>query len=533
MRTNDDHDQDQDASEVRKGHSGHNHRKSFNVHHKKAAHDGKRSNTSERKGRNSERQSDRPMNVLMILVDDLRPQFHWNRLYEPFSKPKMFTPNIDALAGRSLVLTRAYAQYSLCGPSRASLMTGRRPDVTRVYNNTAYWRHVGHNFTSIPQYFREHGYHTVGIGKVFHMGVEGNQGSLDNQDDAFSWSEPFLHPQITNKYKTDTYNWAKVPDNDTLVDDVTTTRALERLRRFSKRENKSPPFFMAVGFHKPHIAHACPHKFFNHYKLETVKFLSNKSWQQPEYDPYTGMVAFMDGISNEELGYIPEITMKQLRRAYFSCISYVDYLVGKLLSGLKVNDMDKSTTVVFLSDHGLHLGDNSHYGKYTNQEMATHVPLMIRIPGKTDHGMKSESLAELIDLFPTLVEATGNKPLERCPPNSEHILDCTDGQSLFGLVGGSTHVHQKQAVFSQVDRGPLIREYAIRTASHRYISSLVGNADKKWCVHATKWSRDSDKLYDLEADLAEATNVVRNSTYAETLSELRRQLHEHVFTHNC
>ena len=474
------------------------------------------------------------LNLLFIAVDDLRPQFGADESEDriaSFDKHRMFTPHIDELSKKSLVLTRAYTQYSLCGPSRASLMTSRRPDVTKVYGNTVYWRDVGGNFTSLPQYFREHGYRTAGTGKVYHIGVEGKMWSLDNQDNKYSWSEPYMYSHVENfKYRTHDCNWFMTPDNDTLTDDVTAHNGIEMLNEFGK--DPSRPFFMAVGFQKPHISHACPERFFKHYMMEVGQFMYNKSWQQPPYNPNVDMVQFLEGISNDELGYIPRQTLKEIRRAYFACVSYIDFLIHKLINTLKDNDLLKSTAIVITSDHGYHLGDNNQYGKYSNHEIANRVPLIIHIPGRTDHGVTSRSLTELVDLFPSLVEAVGLPPIPSCPRQSRDVRLCTDGVSLLPLIDKPER-NLKHFAFSQVQRGQMVREYSIRNTHFRFISSIVLDNGEYPCHGESRWRERTDRLFDLNLDPVEAHDVVNVPRYQNVTTRLRKKLQTSIYVHNC
>ena len=276
-------------------------------------------------------------NVLFITVDDLRPQFdtYLGKEYSPFSVyPDMITPNLDALASESLVLERAYSQISTCAPSRTSFLTGRRPDTLRVWESKKYWRTFTGNFTTLPQYFKEHGYYTTGCGKVFHGGSRSS-----NSDDPISWSAPYYQPP-NNKDTHFYYNFgwehityavdqALIDEEGELPDQQTANHAVETIDKTLGSVGK--PFFMAVGFHRPHLPFVVPEKYFDMYPEDEIKL--------PAY-PYAPQnmpdIAWSNYLKDEMKRYVelehysltgdvnntmPDDLTKRLRRGYSSSLT--------------------------------------------------------------------------------------------------------------------------------------------------------------------------------------------------------------------
>ena len=473
-------------------------------------------------------------NVILLLADDMRPQlgaYLGEDHPTPLDQKLTITPNFDRLAGESIVFTRAYVQYSLCGPSRTSILTSRRPDTTRVFGNMHYWRTTGGNFTTIPQYFKDNGYTTIGVGKVFHPSVS------SNHSDPISWSEKFYsrYWDGTYEHKSRLPSWNAITDQQRakvpLTDEFAVKHALERLRVHAKNAKRGKkPLFMSLGFRKPHISLNCPKKYFKLYPLETAEaFLGNKSWQ----NPIVGFKLVNSTIKNG-INQIPDGELRRLRRAYFACISYVDDLLGEVLDEVDKLGLASNTIIAFMADHGYHLGENNHWGKYINYEIANHVPMMIKIPGKTDSGIRTRSLVEGVDLFPTLAEAAGVGAIPACPRGSSSTQLCTDGLSLMPLVKKPKKV-LKTSTLSQVLRGDRYMEYTLRTNRFRYTTF----ADVRHKKHRNgtytvnmDWNRSgmSDELFDHSVDPEERYNKVAEQKYQNIVLDLHETLVDKVGT---
>ncbi|KAL4231270.1 hypothetical protein ACF0H5_008850 [Mactra antiquata] len=415
------------------------------------------------------------LNVLFIIVDDLRPTLGcYDELY-------MKTPSIDLLAQNSVVFENAYCQQALCGPSRVSLLTSRRPDSTHLYDFYSYWRRVAGNFTTLPQHFKNNGYFTASVGKVFHPGKSSNY----TDDYPYSWSVPAYHPS-TQKYKM-----AKVcPGSDgklhmnlvcpvdvdkmpehTLPDIQSTQYAVNVLKNMSM--NRQQPFFLAVGYHKPHIPLKYPKQYLDLYPLDKVPPVPNPTY--PSKLPTVAWNPWTDLREREDIqslnisfpyGPVPGEFSQLIRQSYFAATSYMDDQIGILLSKLHEYGLDNNTIISFVGDHGWSLGEHQEWSKYSNFEVSTRVPLMFYVPGvtssiqsrpfsnikllrdteskistvqqnhskmKVTNHKRTPVLAELVDLFPTLAElAFINEPFT-CPENSTFDL-CTEGSSLAPFI---------------------------------------------------------------------------------------------------
>ena len=339
-------------------------------------------------------------NVLFIMADDFRTEL------APYGSPAL-TPNFDKLAQRSVKFERAYCQQALCNPSRSSLFTGRRPDTLGVWNNAVHFRDRAPDVTTLPLWFKEHGYATRCVGKIFHNWHTAVKG------DPRSWSAPeFLHyanhgddkPQVTGELPKDMATAPKCECRDVPDEAYYDGRvAAEALRVLG--ELKSDPFFLAVGFWKPHAPFNAPKKYWDLYDRAKL----------PAFDPAAPAggpaIALHDG--REIRGAPPnQITFTpaqaaEIRHGYFANISFLDAQLGKLLAALDASGVAKQTIIVFVADHGYHVGEHTLWGKTSNFELDARVPMFIHAPGVSQDGRSSASLVELLDLFPTLVELCG------------------------------------------------------------------------------------------------------------------------------
>ncbi|XP_063169495.1 iduronate 2-sulfatase [Candoia aspera] len=401
------------------------------------------------------------LNVLFVIADDLRPALG------SYGDPLVRSPNIDQLASKSVVFQNAFAQQAVCAPSRVSFLTGRRPDSTRLYDFNSYWRIHAGNYTTLPQYFKENGYITMSVGKIFHPGISSNH----SDDYPYSWSIPAFHPS-SEKYENKQVckgkdgklhanlicpvDVAKMPE--ATLPDIQSTEEAIRLLKFMKRIKRK--FFLAVGYHKPHIPFRYPQKFLKLYPLENITLAPDPA--VPKELPSVAYNPWMDLRQREDVaalnlsfpyGPIPEHFQRKIRQSYFASISYVDTLVGELLNALDEAELSHNTLVVFTADHGWSLGEHGEWAKYSNFNVATRVPLMFYVPGMTtlisDPGQnvfpfidpfaqdsssgpqgKPKEMVELVSLFPTLAELTGLKIPPACPQPSFHVPLCSEGKSM-------------------------------------------------------------------------------------------------------
>jgi uncharacterized sulfatase len=434
-------------------------------------------------------------NVLLLMSDDLAATLGC------YGHPQAKTPHLDALARRGVVFSKAYCQFPHCNPSRSSMLTGMRPNTTRVTNNedNLYKNHPG--VLTMPHHFRENGYATARCGKIFHLGVPSG---LESMDDPQGWdfgtpfeSElPFPPGRQSlvqvRRGKKDGLGWQEIPgDDDQLVDGVFAKTAIEWL---GKREG-GKPFFLAVGFHRPHLPLVAPAKYFDLYPFESITLA-----EAPPDDEADIPEPARNGAVPS---YMLTATSEQRRaaiRAYLACVSYVDAQVGRLIASLKEAGLDDNTIILFTSDHGWHLGEHGLWHKRSLFEESARVPFILATPGMKTAGQRSNSLIELTDVFPTLCDLCGVSAPKQL-----------EGKSLRPFIeNASAEIHT--AAFTQARRGKKAEFWGrtIRTVRWR----------------CTEWNegRNGIELYDHETDPQEYTNLASDPKHAATLQELRGAL---------
>ncbi|XP_072302625.1 iduronate 2-sulfatase [Eucyclogobius newberryi] len=426
--------------------------------------------------------NDTRRNVLFMIADDLRTTLGC------YGDSVVLSPNIDQLASHSHVFLNAFAQQAVCAPSRTSLLTSRRPDTTRLYDFKSYWRTHAGNYSTLPQYFKESGYYTKSIGKVFHPGVASNH----SDDFPYSWSVPAYHPASFSFEKKKMCRGAdgQLHSNllcavdvsqqpmATLPDIESTDEALTFIK---SRRSRHQPFFLALGFHKPHIPFRIPQEFLSLYPLEHMSLAPDPD--VPErlplvaYNPWTD-VRLREDVQKLNVSFpfgpIPKHFQLRIRQHYLSSVSFLDAQVGRLLSALELMGLDQNTTVVFTSDHGWSLGEHGEWAKYSNFDVATRVPLMFYVPGVTaktirgkrfqfidvfgpertfNNGQESQSLVELLDVFPTLAHLSGLKVPEPCPESSFQVALCSEGTNrAHDFIHQEEKINKEQIAFSQYPR---------------------------------------------------------------------------------
>ncbi len=400
--------------------------------------------------------------VLFIAVDDLRPDLG------TYGIDVVKSPNIDKLASESLVFDRAYCQVAMCSPSRASLLTGRRPDTNHVWKiaGDEYWRTTT-NATTIPQYFKENGYVSAGIGKIFHPGPPSG-----NDDRKYSWSVPYFHAPADTTGNNP--SWHSFDNNATNLQDgklVDFTISTMKEIKENRTKGDSRPFFLALGIHKPHLPFFCAEKYFDMYppaeQIEPPKNTDVPKNFPPIARGLCAINRFKDtkeffpdfnkcktDVQESFHGKDCQISLnytRVLRRAYYSCVSQTDALIGEVINEMTSLGLADDTVIVLWGDHGWQLGEHNHWCKMSNFEDATRVPFMLRVPGVTDKGMRTSALVELIDIFPTITELAGIKVPPMCPVGNKQPLACVEGTSLTPLLQ-NPKMEFKKAAFSQYPR---------------------------------------------------------------------------------
>ena len=379
----------------------------------------------------------------------------------------MHTPAMDGLASTSLVFDRAYCQIAVCAPSRTSLLTGRRPDTNHVWRISAdeVWRNIT-NATTIPQYFKENGYKSIGMGKIFHPGV-----SSGFDDVQYSWSLPYFDGRNNVRGRDSWRCFPNIVDND-LDDGQVADHAVSILQELkqNRTDGDTSPFFLAVGFHKPHLPFFVPANYCNLYpEASSIELARNPrppidlppiAWTtSQELRTYDDMQQYnirrcrqdAEFAMNSDECQIGDDDARLLRRGYYAAVSFADAQLGRVLAELENQGLGKNTIIVLWGDHGWKLGELNMWTKFTNLESDTRVPFMLRVPGMTDGGMRTSALVELIDIFPSLAELAGLEVPPLCPDDSTQVLTCVEGSSVAPLLTNQQQ-QWKKAAFSQYPR---------------------------------------------------------------------------------
>jgi arylsulfatase A-like enzyme len=470
-------------------------------------------------------------NILFIAVDDMRPELGC------YGNTVIKTPNIDRLAARGTVFNHAYCQQAVCSPSRSSLLTGKRPDATKVWDLETHFRVALPDCVTLPQYFKANGYHCAALSKIYHVGFE----------DGRSWNEPHWYPR-GRSVDTDPVDWTKqiITKHDVSVQEYSATAkpdaldndkpgkkangkegksgpafevspksaeelpdgatAAEAVKRLHDLKGKTEPFFLAVGFLKPHLPFVAPKEFWDLYDPDKIPLPASDHLPigAPEFAGHTNSeLHAYQGVPKENP--LPADFAKTLRHGYYACISYTDAQIGKVLDALEKEGLADNTIVVLWGDHGWQLGDHGLWHKHTNFEKATRAPLLISVPKQKSAGQKSDAPVEFVDVYPTLADLCGLA-----------IPAGLDGSSLKPFIENPSAPAAKVAI-SQYPRsagkaGGAVMGYSIR--------------DERWRL--TLWrERTGSKivateLYDEKNDPEESVSVhekPENQAIIESLSK--------------
>lgn len=478
--------------------------------------------------------SERP-NVLFIAVDDLRPELGC------YGETHVKSPNIDRLAQAGVTFTRAYCQQAVCNPSRASLMTGLRPDTIKVWDLRTDFRKTMPNAVTLAQHFKQNGYHSVGIGKIFHNIIP----------DPVSWSESKLHidgypfdpdavyraqdnvawlarrqREIIEQGRQDRYidrlgQWylkyvatenVDVPDN-AYFDGAQTDRAIEKLGQLRERQQ---PFFFAIGYYRPHLPFNAPRKYWDMYDRDKIPLAENDFLPKNAPLMAVNTIRELRGYADfkqaptPDKGRLTEAQARLLRHGYFASVSYVDAQIGRLLDELEKLGLRDKTIVVLWGDHGWKLGEHNSWCKMTNYEIDTRVPLIVSAPSAKEKAKQCDRLVEFVDIYPALCELAGLN----VPPQLE-------GTSFVPLLNDCARPW-KRAAFSQFLRegiwvapdGIAYMGYAIRTERYRYVDWMNWDT-RKYVGH---------ELYDHQTDPQENVNIADLPGNREIVEELRKRL---------
>lgn len=458
-------------------------------------------------------------NVLFISADDMR--FELGAHGAPWVK----TPHLDRLAAQGAILLQAHCQYPQCAPSRASVLTGRRPDTTKVYDVFSHFRPALPDVVTLPQLFRRHGYTARAFGKVYHS----------NLDDAASWSVPHEEPALPALHYVNPGTAARIAQKVAAAaglpgltprqraqaaygpaweaedapdaayhDGQVTARALAALRGHAAGRE---PFFLAVGYRKPHLPFVAPKRYWDQYDPAKLPLARSAGFPRgaPPYGPVDG--GEFRAYENMPVypAPIPDDEARRLRHGYYACITFVDAQVGRLMAELERLGLAENTLVVFWSDHGFHLGEQAHWGKWSPYEWDTRSPLILRGPG-VPAGVATKALVEFVDIYPTVAELAGLVPPDRL-----------EGASFAPLLQQPGRAW-KPAVFTQVLR-------------QRPEGNLMAVTMRTERFRLTRWTDEPDRsrvrfveLYDRATDPDEMHNVADDPAQAAIRVELLTRL---------
>tara|TARA_R110001599_G_scaffold148473_1_gene332131 strand:- start:3638 stop:5203 length:1566 start_codon:yes stop_codon:yes gene_type:complete len=480
-------------------------------------------------------------NILFVSIDDLRPTLG------AYGDPVAITPSIDQLASEGMTFRKTFAQVAVCAPSRASLMTGLRPDSTRVWHLGDKFREINPNTVTMPQYFSKFGYHTVNLGKIYH----------NYMPDSISWDEPDLRPaqyirpdwlkrdgetfyisEEVNKSQAikrdsllklnpdryaDGWNtgpaWENADVHDSMYYDGAQTELAKRtLTRLAKTDE---PFFMGLGYFRPHLPFTAPKKYWDLYDRDSIPLAPNPN--VPENAPGFTMNSMYElrhydgfnGIGHPESSYrMSEDTARILKQGYYASVSYVDALLGNLISHMKEIGIYENTIIIVWGDHGWKLGDHNSWGKMTNYNIDLNVPMIIRYPNQENRGAQTFEITELVDMFPSLCELAGIE-----------IPDYMQGASFVPLIKEPKR-EWKNAAFSQFHRRPnhsadgkRYMGYSINTKEYHYIEWYAWNA-----ATGIRGDFKSAELFDSKNDPFETVNIAQDPKLSKVVEGLSEQL---------
>ncbi len=428
-------------------------------------------------------------NILFIAADDL------NTGLGCYGHPLVKSPNIDALAARGVLFQRAYCQFPLCGPSRASLLTGLRPKVTQVLGNNIDFREAVPRAVTLPQLFKNNGWFTAREGKMFHMNVP-TEVTLNRFQDEPSWHHSVSPGGPENGSLPDgsvavprgvnsNMHWLRTADARGQSDSNAADRALSLLE-----QHKNGPFFLAVGFLRPHLPFVAPGRFFDMYPLDSIPLPANPPGDLDDIP--AAAKAVRPHIWNN--GKLDEKGMRETRRGYYASTSFMDDQVGRVLDGLAKMGLSDNTIVIFWGDHGWSLGEHTHWQKMSLMEEVARVPLIVSAPGRAGNGKPSRSLVEFVDIYPTLAELCHlNPPAGLAGKSLVPLLDRPDRRI-------------KNAAYTQIAFED-IRGLAVRTDRYRYI---------QWHGRG-----GGEELYDHTTDPGEFQNLADKPAMVRVLRDHR------------
>jgi len=460
--------------------------------------------------------ADKRPNVLFIVSDDL------NTLLGAYGDPLARTPNLDRLAERGVLFDRAYCSFPLCGPSRNSFLTGLYPNSTGIHQNSQIFRQTIPDQVSMPQAFRRAGYLVARIGKMYHYNVPNSVGT-DGHDDSASWEQEFnpagvdrLEEQPGNRIFSltpgsygGTLSWLASPETDAKhTDALLATDAEWVLERCAKQKDR--PFFLAVGFFRPHTPYVAPAKpYFDWYPRSKMRIVPNIKEDQADI-PAPGL-----GSYKKEQDKLTDDLRREALQAYYASISFMDAQVGRVVDALDRLGLSENTIISFTSDHGYHTGEHGLWQKQSLFEESARVPLLLVAPGVAKAGSVAATPVSQVDLFPTLAELAGVKTPDNLQGQS--LVPILKDPMVAGRGWALTQVMRSETITEgKANRKRTFFGYSLRTPRWRYTEWDEGNRGRE--------------LYDHETDPQELTNLAEHPAHAKTRADLSARLGEAVKT---
>lgn len=456
--------------------------------------------------------AERPRNVLFIISDDL------NNLLGCYGDPLARTPNIDRLASRGVRFDRAYCAFPLCGPSRNSMLTGLYPNSTGIFANAQIFRQTIPSHHSLPQAFRLAGYHATRIGKLYHYGVPRSIGT-NGHDDPGSWEieinpagvDRLVELEVASTLRKGEFggtpSWYASPKEDRFhTDGMQAAEAEWMLERYAK--NPDQPFFLAVGFFRPHTPYIAPKSYFEFFPREQLPIIKLQDYLQDQKDiPIPGLGSYH--IDPEKF---TEALQREALQAYYASISFMDAQVGHVVGALDRLGLADNTVIVFTSDHGYHVGEHGLWQKMSLFEESSRVPLLIVAPGLSREAVAATPVSH-VDLYPTLAELCGVKTPENLQGQS--LVPILKNPTEAGRGWALTQVTRQRAGRKGGDAKALEEKrayfgYSLRTPRYRY----------------TEWDSGDEgrELYDHDNDPKELTNLADQPAHAALIAELSGQI---------
>lgn len=430
--------------------------------------------------------TNKDQNVLFIMVDDL------NNTLGTYGHPMVKTPNIDKLASSGVQYNNAYCNFAVCGPSRGSLLTGLRPETIKILDNKTPLQPLLGDKLTLPNLFKQNGFHTMGLGKIFH-GRRADHGDAKAWDEYYNFKATKIGKQGEKRNMTnDVLKWcwwmAAEGDDKDQEDGQIAEKAAELIK-----QKRDKPFFLAVGFKKPHDPFIAPKKYFDMYPLEDCNPPEiPEGWTAPYSHTLPGETKTFDKFTDRE--------RREFLRSYYACTSFMDAQVGKVIDALKESGQLDNTLIVFFGDHGYHLGEHNWWNKVTIFEKGTNAPFIIAGNAVGKKGLKSDSMFEFVDIYPTLAELM----------NLKNVPDYLEGESFAASVNDPEKEFRSE----------------VRAVSRRgnMLGRMVKNKD--WRYIEWDYGKKGRELYDQHNDPVEYNNLAENKKYEHVIEEMKALLYK-------